>query len=63
MAIAVEPIDDGLRCLFKNQKVDSMICIECESKNRLWNHPSGLCPDCYQLFKQRLRDNEVQGIE
>jgi len=40
-----------------------MICIECESKNRLWNHPSGLCPACYQLFKQHLRDCLVQGDE
>jgi len=43
-------------------------CIECggdgdQDKLFLRMHGSGLCKTCYDEFKQRLRDDEVQGVE
>ena len=43
-------------------------CIECDGdgdqdKLFLRMHGSGLCKTCYDVFKQRLRDEEVQGVE
>jgi len=43
-----------------------LVCVECLGESQSWlllNHPSGLCQDCYDEFKQRLRDGEVQGVE
>jgi len=31
-------------------------CLECEKRDAMIGHPSNLCPECYQLFKQSLRD-------
>lgn len=48
-------------------------CIECDRRSRwmvgedekgnFYFHPSGLCKRCYDVFKQRLRDGDVQGGE
>jgi len=41
-------------------------CVECGGGAGSWfllNHPSGLCQDCYNVFKQQIRDGEVQGDE
>ena len=50
---------------FESYKRKKKTCIECEEpiiSGWRW-HPSGLCRTCYDTFKQRLRDNEVQGSE
>jgi hypothetical protein len=42
------------------------LCCECGGGKGSWfvkNHPSGLCQDCYDVFKQLLRDGDVQGDE
>jgi len=47
-------------------RIEDWVCIECAKGAGSWfvmNHPSMLCQDCYDLFKQRLRDGEVQGVE
>jgi len=38
-------------------------CLECSRRHEMIGHPSGLCLPCYMVFKQHLRDGDVQGVE
>jgi hypothetical protein len=46
---------------------EPVLCIECDQEETMsigdHYHPSGLCKGCYDAFKQRLRDGDVQGVE